>query len=76
MVRVLRKVVRKTVTCPNCGNELAFDDSDEKYYSFRSDAMFIYCACGCCIGTRNGDGSIAKGVTLITADATEEESNE
>ena len=76
MIRVLRKVIEKRVDCPKCGRELSFDDSDEKYYSCRSDAMFIYCTCGHCIGTKNGDGTIAKGVTLITADATEEESNE
>ena len=75
MVRVLRKVIEKRINCPKCGRELSFDDSDEKYYSFRSDAMFIYCACGCCIGTRNGDGSIAEGVTLITVEVKEEAEN-
>ena len=75
MVRVLKKVIEKRVYCPKCGNELAFDDSDEKHYSSRSDETFILCTCGHCIWTRNGDGKIAKGVTLVTADATEEANN-
>ena len=76
MVRILRKVVGKTVVCPNCGNELAFVDWDEKYYSSCSESKYIRCVCGCYIGTRNEGGNISPSVTLITADATEEADNE
>lgn len=81
MVRVLRKVIGKTVTCPNCGNELAFDDSDEKYYSdhkFNScdESKFICCPCGCCIQTRIMNGNISPNVTLITVDVKEEANDE
>ena len=76
MVRILRKVVGKTVVCPNCGNELAFVDWDEKYYSNCNESKYIYCVCSYYIRTRNEDGTIAKGVTLITADATDEADNE
>lgn len=80
MVRVLRKVVRKTVVCPNCGNELAFDDSDEKYFSdhkFNScdKSKFICCPCGCCIQTRIMNGDISQNVTLTTVDVKEEAEN-
>ena len=76
MVKVLRNVIEKMVDCPKCGRELSFDDSDEKRYPGCSDSKYIRCVCGCYIGTRNEDGTIAKGVTLITADATEEIDNE
>ena len=80
MVRVLRKVVGKTVVCPNCGNELAFDDSDEKYFSdhkFNScdKSKFICCPCGCCIQTRIMNGDISQNVTLTTVDVKEEAEN-
>ena len=80
MIKVLRKVIEKRVDCPNCGNELAFDDSDEKYYSdhkFNScdESKFICCPCGCCIQTRIMNGDISQNVTLITANATEEVNN-
>lgn len=75
MVKVLRKVIEKRVDYPKCGCELSFDDSDEKYYSSCSESKYIRCVCGCYIGTRNEDGTIAKGVTLITVDVTEEENN-
>ncbi len=76
MVRVLRKVIGKTVTCPNCGNELAFDDSDEKYYSehtfnSRDKTKFICCPCGYCIQTRNTGGNISQNVTLMTVEVNE-----
>ena len=76
MIKVLRKVVEKRVNCPKCGRELSFDDSDEKYYWSRSEGKYISCICGCYITTRDGDGNISQNVTLITADATEEASNE
>ena len=76
MVKVLRKVIEKRVNCPKCGRELSFDDSDEKPLSKWDESKFIYCVCGRYIKTRNDDGRIAKGVTLITADATEEADNE
>lgn len=81
MVKVLRKVIEKRVYCPKCGRELSFDDSDEKYYSdhtfnSRDKTKFICCPCGYCIQTRNTDGSISQNITLITADVTEEASNE
>ena len=81
MVRVLKKVIEKRVNCPKCGRELSFDDSDEKYYSehrFNScdESKFICCPCGKQVLTRDQYGKIAKGVTLITTDATEEASNE
>lgn len=81
MVKVLRKVIEKRVDCLKCGNELSFDDSDEKYYSdhsfnSRDKTKFICCPCGYCIQTRNTDGNISQNITLITADATEEASNE
>ena len=80
MVRVLRKVVGKTVVCPNCGNELAFDDSDKKYFSEHkfnncNKSKFICCPCGCCIQTRIMNGDISQNVTMIIADATEEANN-
>ena len=76
MVKVLRKVIEKRVDCPKCGRELSFDDSDEKYYSSCSESKFICCPCGYCIQTRITNGDISSNVTLITADATEEEDNE
>ena len=81
MVKVLRKVIEKRVNCPKCGNELAFNDSDEKYYSdhsfnSRDKTKFICCPCGYCIQTRNTGGNISQNVTLITAEATEEADNE
>ena len=80
MIKVLRKVVEKRVNCPKCGRELSFDDSDEKYYSdhkFNScdKSKFICCPCGNQVLTRDQYGKIAKGVTLITIDATEEANN-
>ena len=71
MVKVLRKVIEKMVDCPECGRELSFDDSDEKPLSKWDESKFIYCPCGYFIPTKNGDGTIAKGVTLITVGATE-----
>ena len=76
MIKVLRKVIEKRVDCPKCGCELSFDDSDEKYYSNCNESKYIHCVCGYYIRTRNENGNIAKGVTLITADATEEADNE
>ena len=81
MVKVLRKVIEKMVDCPNCGRELSFDDSDEKYYSDHTfnnwnKSKFICCTCGYCIQTRIMNGDISQNVTLITADSTGEESNE
>ena len=80
MVRVLRKVVGKNVVCPKCGNELAFDDSDEKSLfnsltSMVDKTRFITCPCNCCVVTRDIVGNISQNVTLITADATEEVNN-
>ena len=80
MVKVLRKVVGKIVTCPKCGSELSFDDSDEKYsFSFSiprfDESTSICCPCGNQVLTRDQYGKIAKGVTLITEDATEEANN-
>ena len=81
MVKVLRKVIEKKVDCPKCGRELSFDDSDEKYYSdhtfnSRDKTKFICCPCGYCIQTRNTGGNISQNITLVTANVTEEESNE
>ena len=81
MVRVLRKVIEKRVDCPECGRELSFDDSDEKYYSehrFNScdESKFICCPCGRCIQTRIINGDISQNVTLMTVDIKEETSNE
>ena len=81
MVKVLRKVIEKRVDCPKCGCELSFDDSDEKYYSehtfnSRDKTKFICCPCGYCIQTRNTGGNISQNITLVTANVTEEESNE
>lgn len=81
MVKVLRKVIEKRVDCPKCGRELSFDDSDEKYcsdhtFNSRDKTKFICCPCGYCIQTRNTGGNISPNVTLITANVTEEESNE
>lgn len=81
MVKVLRKVIEKRVDCLKCGRKLSFNDSDEKYYldhtSNRHDeSKFICCPCGYCIQTRNTSGNISQNVTLITADVTEEASNE
>lgn len=81
MVKVLRKVIEKRVDCPKCGRELSFDDSDEKYYydhtfNSRDKTKFICCPCGYCIQTRIMNGNISPNVTLITADANEEASNE
>ena len=81
MVRVLRKVVGKTVTCPSCGNELSFDDSDEKSL-FDSLARMvdktrvITCPCNCCVVTRDIVGNISQNVKLITVDVNEEVNNE
>ena len=81
MVKVLRKVIEKSVNCPKCGRKLSFDDSDEKYFSehkFNScdKSKFICCPCGYCIQTRIINGDISSNVTLMTADATEEANNE
>ena len=81
MVKVTRKVIEKKINCPKCGCELSFDDSDEKYFAehkFNScdKSKFILCPCNCCIQTRIMNGDISQNVTLITADATEEASNE
>lgn len=81
MVRVLRKVIEKRINCPKCGRELSFDDSDERYsFSFSiprfDESTSICCPCGCCIQTRIMNGDISQNVTVITADATEEASNE
>ena len=81
MIKVLRKVVEKRVNCPKCGRELSFDDSDEKYsFSFSiprfDESTSICCPCGNQVLTRDQYGKIAKGVTLITIDATEEVNNE
>ena len=75
MVKILRKVIEKRVNCPKCGRELSFDDSDEKYFWSSSKEKFIGCPCGCYIRTRDVHEKIEKGVTLITADATEEVNN-
>ena len=75
MVKVLRKVIEKRVDCPKCGCELSFDNSDEKRYPGCSDSKFIYCVCGYCIKTRDKDGKIKKGVSLITVDVNKEASN-
>lgn len=80
MVRVLRKVVGKTVVCPNCGNELAFDDSDEKLLfdsltGIVDESRFIVCPCTCCVITRDKEGNISPNVTLITVDVNEETEN-
>ena len=81
MVKVTKKVIEKRVDCPKCGNELAFDDSDEKYFSdhkFNScdKSKFICCPCGCCIQTRIMNGNISQNVTLITVDVKEEVNDE
>ena len=80
MVKVLRKVVGKTVVCPKCGNELAFDDSDEKSLfnsltSMVDKTRFITCPCNCCVVTRDIVGNISQNVTLITVDVNEETEN-
>lgn len=81
MVRVLRKVIEKTVTCPSCGNELSFDDSDEKSL-FDSLARMvdktrvITCPCNCCVVTRDIVGNISQNVTLITVNVNEEANDE
>ena len=80
MVKVLRKVIEKRVYCPKCGNELAFDDSDEKYFSehkFNScdKSKFICCPCGYCIQTRIMNGDISQNVTLMTVNVNEEIKN-
>lgn len=81
MVKVLRKVIEKRVDCPKCGRELSFNDSDEKYCldhtpNRHDESKFIWCPCGYYVQTRNIGGNISQNVTLITADATEEASNE
>lgn len=80
MVKVLRKVVGKTVVCPKCGNELAFDDSDEKSLfnsltSMVDKTRFITCPCNCCVVTRDIVGNISQNVTLTTVDVKEEAEN-
>ena len=80
MIKVTRKVIEKRVNCPKCGNELAFDDSDEKSLfdsltSMVDKTRFITCPCNCCVATRDIVGNILQNVTLITADATEEVNN-
>lgn len=80
MVRVLRKVVGKTVTCPSCGNELAFDDSDEKSLFDSLACMVdktkvITCPCNCCVVTRDIVGNISQNVSLITVDVNKEANN-
>ena len=72
MVKVVRKVIEKRVDCPKCGCGLSFNDSDEQYYWSQSEEKFVRCICGCCVMTRDEDGKMEKGVTLITADAAEE----
>ena len=81
MVKVLRKVIEKSVNCPKCGRKLSFDDSDEKYFldhtpNRHDESKFICCPCGYCIQTRIINGDISSNVTLMTADATEEANNE
>ena len=81
MVKVLRKVVVKRINCPECGRELSFDDSDEKYYSdhkFNScdKSKFICCPCGYCIQTRIMNGNISQNVTLMTMEVNNEQTQE
>ena len=81
MVKVLRKVIEKRVDCPNCGNELAFDDSDEKSLfnsltSMVDKIRFITCPCNCCVVTRDIVGDISQNVTLMTVDVNEEANDE